>query len=148
MSSSADPRIFLYAIAGFFAGLYYFIKGFSWLKQKRLIENTPTSKIRLIAMGLAEIYGEVVPIKENLFKSPFSVKDCVYCKYTIQELQSSGKSSRWVTIKSDVKTEPFYLKDDTSAVLVDPKGAAVEIPEDFHFNSGLGEDPPESIKQF
>ena len=144
----SDPRIFVFGIAGFFAGLYWFINGLSWLKQKRLIENIPTSKIRSIAMGLVEVYGEVVPEKKNILKSPFSRKDCVYCKYTIEEYRRSGKNSHWVTVKSDEKMAPFYIKDDTGAVLVNPQGAKMEIPMDFEFNSGWGRDPPESVKQF
>ena len=73
----ADDRLFSYSAIGFFAGLFLFWKGFSWLKQKRLIENIPTSKIRSIAMGLVEIYGEVVPTQEKILKSPFTNKDCV-----------------------------------------------------------------------
>lgn len=148
MLISPDPRIFIFGIAGFFGGIYYFVKGLSWLKQKRLIENTPTSKIRSLAMGLVEIYGEVLPEKKNLLKSPFSQKDCVYCKYTIEEYRREGKNSHWVTVKSAEKMAQFYLKDDTGTVLVDPRGARLEIPMDFEFNSGWGKDPPESVKQF
>lgn len=148
MSASTDPRIFLYLLIGFFVGLYYFINGFSWLKQKRLIENTPTSKIRSIAMGLVEIYGEVVPWRGKLLKSPFSIKDCVYCKYLIEEYRRSGKSSHWVTVKSDEKRIPFFLKDDTGSVLVEPEGARMHIPQDFEFKSGWGKDPPASIQKF
>lgn len=148
MSGSAESKIFFLSVMGFFGGLYYFAKGLSWLKQKRLIENTPTSKIRSLAMGLVEIYGGVVPAEGKLLKSPFSVKDCVYCKYTIEEYRRSGKSSHWVTVKSDVEMAPFYLKDDTGSVMIDPKGVKPEIPMDFEFNSGWGKDPPESVKQF
>ena len=38
-------------------------------------------------MGLVEIYGEVIPSKGHLLKSPFSNHDCVYYKYEIQELR-------------------------------------------------------------
>lgn len=138
----------LLSIAGFFAGLYYFIKGFGWLKQKRLIENTPTSKIRSIAMGLVEIYGAVVPKEAGILKSAFSAKDCVYCKYTIEEYRSSGKSHQWVTVKSGEMAVPFFLKDETGAVLVDPKEANMEIPMDFEFRSGWNNDPPQQIQQF
>ena len=148
MSDSDEFKIFVYSTVGFFAGLYYFVKGLSWLKQKRLIENTPTSKIRSLAMGLVEIYGEVVPVEGKLLKSPFSIKDCVYCKYVIEEYRRSGKNSHWVTVKGDEKMAPFYIKDDTGVVLVDPKGAKMEIPMDFEFRSGWGRDPPESVKQF
>ena len=39
------------------------------LREKRLIENILTSKIRSIAMGLVEIFGEVVPTEEKILKA-------------------------------------------------------------------------------
>jgi len=117
-------------------------------KRKRLIENVPTSKIRSIAMGLVEIYGEVVPEGGNILKSPFSQNDCVYYKYRIDELRQSGKNSHWVTIKKGLDYRNFYLKDETGMVLVDPHDANIDIPADNVFNSSLGKDPPYEVKQF
>jgi hypothetical protein len=144
----AEARIFFYSIAGLFVGVFLFVMGFIWLRQKRLIENIPTSKVRSIAMGLVEIFGEAVPAKKKVLKSPFTNKDCVYYKYIIQEYRSSGKSGHWATIKKGNKSVNFYLKDKTGSVLVDPKDAKVDIPKDFEFNSNLGKDPPLGVKRF
>lgn len=143
-----EPRLFFYSIAGFVIGIILFVMGFAWLRQKRLIENIPTSKIRSIAMGLVEIFGEVVPAEKKVLKSPFSNKDCVYYRYLIQEYRSSGKTSYWATIRKQTKAVHFYLKDKTGSVLVEPKGAKVDIPKDFEFNSSLGKDPPLGVKRF
>ncbi len=140
--------LFFKSILGFLLGGYSFFKGFSYLKKKRFIENIPTSKIRSLAMGVVEIYGSAVPIKNKIIKSPFSQKDCVYSKYTIEEYRRSGKSSRWVTVKSRGSITNFHLRDDTGAVLINPEGANIEIPFDFEYNSGWGKDPPETVKQF
>ncbi|MBW2999104.1 E3 ubiquitin ligase family protein [Candidatus Woesearchaeota archaeon] len=144
----ADDRILLYSIAGFMVGIVLFIKGFKWLKQKRMIENIPTSKIRSLAMGLVEIFGEVFPAEKKVLKSPFSNKDCVYYKYKVEEYRRSGKHSRWVTLKKDEDRVHFFLKDNTGKVLVDSTGANVEIPKDFQFRSSLGKDPPLAVKNF
>lgn len=146
--ASGGEKFFLLSVFGFFAGLYFFLKGFGWLKQKRLIENTPTSKIRSIAMGLVEVYGEALSAEGMIFKSPFSNNDCVYYKYTIEEYRQAGKSSHWATVKSGEKQTHFFVKDDTGYVLVDPKGADMEIPMDSQFNSGMGQDPPKIVKAF
>jgi hypothetical protein len=53
--------VFLIGIALFTLGLYFY-------KKKQLIADTPTSKIRSIAMGLVEIFGQVIPIKEDCLK--------------------------------------------------------------------------------
>ena len=129
-------------------GIGLFVWALFSFRKKRLIENVPTSKIRSIAMGLVEIYGEVVPVMGNILKSPFSQNDCVYYKYKIDELQSSGKSTHWITIKKGWDYHNFYLKDDTGMVLVDPLDAKIDIPVDNVFKSSLGKDPPEKVIQF
>jgi len=144
----ASGDLFFWSIAGFGGGIFLFFRGLLWLKQKRLIENLPTSKIRSLAMGLVEIFGEVVPAEKRILKSPFSNRDCVYYRYKIEEYRSSGKSGHWATVKKDENSVHFYLKDCTGMVLVDPTGAKMDIPKDNAFSSGLGKDPPEQVKKF
>jgi len=130
------------------AGIVCFALGLYFFKKKQLIQDTPTSKIRSIAMGLVEIFGQVLPIKGRIFKSPFTDKDCVYYQYTIEEYRSSGKNSHWVTIKKGEQKDLFYLKDDTGTILIDPAGAKIEAKKDFEYQSGLGKDPPEQVIRF
>lgn len=145
MSFMSD--LFTASFIGFFFGLVIFVKGLLWFRQKRLIENTPTSKIRSLAMGLVEIYGQVVPAGQIL-KGPFSGKECVYYKYAIEEYRQQGKSSRWVTVKKGEERTNFYLKDETGGVLVDPRGAGIELSKDYEFGSGWSKDPPQSVLDF
>lgn len=112
-------------------GAVLFLVGFYFLRKKRLIQNTPTSKIRSLAMGLVEIYGKVVPAKEVILKSPLQNKGCVYYRYTVEEYRSTGKSSSWVVAQSDTRGAEFFLRDETGTVLVDPNGAEIEIPMDY-----------------
>lgn len=129
-------------------GIGLFVWAIISFKNKRLIENIPTSKIRSIAMGLVEIYGEVVPEIDNILKSPLSQNDCVYYKYKIDKLQTTGKSTHWRTIKKGWNYIYFYLKDDTGMVLIDPLDAKINITVDNVFKSSLGKDPPDKVKQF
>jgi len=144
----SDYRILLYSSLGAMLGIGLFFSGFRQLRLRRLIENIPTSKIRSLAMGLVEVFGEVIPAKNNIQKSPFSNKDCVFCYYTIEEYRHSGRHSQWVTIKQEKIMSDFFLKDDTGLVLVDPNGANIDIPIDYEYSSSYGKDPPTSIKQF
>lgn len=130
------------------AGIVLFLVGLYFQKRKRLIADTPTSKIRSLAMGLVEIFGQVMPLQNKVFKSPFTDKDCVYYRYTIEEYRSSGKNSHWVTIKKAEQRTLFYLQDDTGMVLIDPTGAQIEAKKDFEFQSSLGKDPPEQVIRF
>ena len=141
-----DGRVIFYAFVGMAFGLLSFYKGIKWMRQKRLIENIPTSKIRSLAMGLAEVFGEALPAGKEILKSPFSGKDCVYYRYTVEEYRSSGKHRSWATIDKGNSRERFFLKDSTGQVLVDPDGAKVDIPMDFEYRpSGK---IPERIKEF
>lgn len=142
----SDGRVLIYSIAGFCGGIFLFFKGFGWLRFKRLIENMPTSKIRSLAMGLAEVYGEVVPYEGKLLKSPMLDRDCVYYSYSIREERGSGKNRHWVTLKSGTDMVHFCLKDDTGKVLVDPEGAKVNFKKDLDVLSSFGRDPPEVVK--
>jgi len=100
----------------------------------------PTSKIRSLAMGLVEIYGQALAPQGNNLKSPFSNKDCVYYKYTVEEYRQQGKHKRWVTVLSGDKIRPFYVRDETGQVLVDPASAKIDIPMDNEYSSGFGRD--------
>ncbi|MBI4176395.1 MAG: hypothetical protein HY518_04265 [Candidatus Aenigmarchaeota archaeon] len=122
-----------------FAGMYF-------LKKRNLVADTPTSRIRSLAMGLVEIYGKVEPI--NVLTAELTGKSCVYYQYSVEELRTEGKSQKWVKIMGGGAVEPFYLADGTGSVMVAPKGAEVEIPNDLDYQSGWGKDPPESVKAF
>ncbi|HLC46170.1 MAG TPA: GIDE domain-containing protein [Candidatus Nanoarchaeia archaeon] len=146
--SESETKMLFFSAFGFGAGIWLFIKGFSTYRRKKLIEDTPTSKVRSIAMGLVEVFGTAVPAEKIVMKSPLTGKECVYYKYEIQEYRSTGKHSSWVTVKSGEKRPRFFLKDDTGRVLVDPRSANIDIPQDYNLESGIGRTPPESIRKF
>lgn len=135
MANESDPLTISVIMIG--AGSFLFYKGFSWRRQKSLIENTPTSKIRSIAMGRTEITGTVVPHNNAVYKTPFSDVECVYCRYSIEERRGSGKNSHWHTILSRTIQNHFYLKDDTDQVLVDPDEAQISTSRKNTYNSNI-----------
>ncbi len=144
----AGNEILYYALFGLGLGLFLFFKGFQWLREKRLIENIPTSKIRSLAMGLVEIFGKVLPTNEGVVLSPFSNTKCVYYRYLVEEYRQQGKNSNWVTINTGKYLHPFYLKDNTGQVLVDPDDAEISIPLSYEYKSGFGKSTPGTIKTF
>jgi hypothetical protein len=83
------------------------------------MENTVTSKIRSVAIGLSEIKGKVV-IKEPLY-SPINKEKCAGYKI-IYKVKSKTPSITGFTIKNyagiDYKTNDFYLEDETGKILV------------------------------
>ncbi len=149
MVDGESIKVLFYAMGGFFVGLFFFYKGFVWQKQKQVIENLPTSKIRSLAMGLVEVSGKAVLKPDGVkLKSPFTNKPCVYYKYMIEEYRKQGKNSSWAVIGSGKDYSKFYLQDDTGKVLVNPTGANIDIPHDNIFTSNIGKEPPLSVKNF
>ena len=55
---SPDVRIIVISGVGFFSGIASFVHGLSSFRLKRLIENTPTSKVEAAAVGLVEVRGK------------------------------------------------------------------------------------------
>ena len=143
----ADVRILFYSFGGFLLGLYLFYRGFHHFRRKRLIENIPRSKIRSIAMGLVEVFGNVIPFKKVLH-SPLTGTQCVYYKYLVQEYRHSGKRSYWHTISNGDDSIPFLLVDDSGSVLVNPRNAEVDIPQKYMHTAGSVIDFNEHIAKF
>ena len=123
-------------------GLVFFLFGFLSFRKKRLIENTPTSKIRSLAMGLVEIYGDVIPAEGNLLISPLLKKDCVYYHYLVEryeehyDSQTKETKGEWKTVESETKSVRFDLQDDSGKVLVDPNHADIKISKNYQTQQG------------
>ncbi|MGJ8668380.1 MAG: GIDE domain-containing protein [Oceanococcus sp.] len=106
-----------------------FFAVFSMLKRARLIQDTPTSKIRSAAQGHVELEGIANLLPGEPVVSPLSGQICTWWKYSIEEKRTSynkGKRhSNWTTIESAVSDDLFELSDDTGRCVVDPEGAQV-----------------------
>ena len=72
-------------------GICLLVLGYDFLRQRKKIEHTPTSKIRSLAVGLVEIEGNALPVPKSesaivsgpepyVVISPFTKKECVYYK--------------------------------------------------------------------
>lgn len=122
------------AVIGAFAGVYVFYRGFRLLQRKRLILNTPASKIRSAAMGLVEING--LAVGPYTMTAPITGVACYYFHSTAWQWQQRGKNSQWVKVAEERVHVPFFLDDNTGRVLVDPQGAEMDIHRDFHDEFG------------
>lgn len=110
------------------AGLIAF--GFVLLRRKRLFENVPTSRIRSVAMGFAEVAGQARP--KATVTAPWSGIPCVYFRYKVEVEASRGRRGRtWQTIEQGDSGMPFYLQDATGTILVDPAGAETVLQQSF-----------------
>ena len=102
------------------------------LHQARLIENTPTAKIRSAVQGYVELNGQTLLMDGPVIVSPLSGKTCVWYRYKIEEKiernQANGKSvSYWRVVKQETSGELFILEDDTGRCVIDPDDADVIV---------------------
>lgn len=139
------------ALVGAAAGVYVFYRGFRLLQRKRLILNTPASKIRSAAMGLVEITG--LAAGPYTMPAPITGLSCYYFHTTAWQWQQRGRNHQWVKVADESLHLPFFLEDNTGLMLVDPQGAEMDIHRDFHdefstsFFSSTLEIPP-SLSSF
>ena len=112
----------------FLIGILIIFNGVQMYLTMRKVENTPTSKIRSVAMGLAEVYGKCISVVEQY--SPFSNEKCVYYNIQVEayiERRGKNESSSWTTILRKELRNVFKLQDDTGTINVDPKEAEFNL---------------------
>lgn len=102
-----------------------FWAGFKSLHLKRLVENTPTSKIRSLAMGLVEIKGSAR--RQFALYSPMTNIACVY--YRLTRYKRNQKNQWVVSSITSSGHVPFWVEDETGRVSVDPSGAKIQVSQ-------------------
>jgi hypothetical protein len=71
-------------------------------------------------------------------ESPITKAKCVYWRIHC-EYYKSGKHGGWKTIYSSKSSSRFFLEDETGRMLVEPKDAEVDIPQDFQSTGHMTE---------
>ena len=104
------------------------IHGWRLWRRRRLIQDTPTARIRSMAIGLVEVIGAVRG--RSLVTAPFSGHECVYWQV---DVSVQGRNRGWRVIHRNASGHPFYLDDETGIALVYPRGA------ECHLNYGVEE---------
>jgi hypothetical protein len=107
------------------AAAYSFWYAFKAWAKNRVIEDTPTSRVRSAAQGYVEISGLSILPPNCHNTAPLTRVPCAWWRYKIEERRYAGRSRSWCTIQEDTSTEPFLLDDGTGQCLIDPRGAEV-----------------------
>ena len=115
-------QISVLAAVSAIVGPAFFMRGFRDLRLKRLIENTPTSRIRSVAMGLAEVNG-VVGCR-SMVTAPFSGRSCAFWHV---DISVQGRKHQWSIVHRATSGHPFFLRDETGVALVFPFGADCRV---------------------
>lgn len=110
-------------------------------RRHRLFKDLPTSKVRGVFIGLVELKGSAE--SEAPLVSHLASAACVLYQWKIEERWSrtvtetytdskgqrrtrTRRESGWTTVDHGGDSRPFYLCDDTGAILVHPQGADLE----------------------
>jgi len=108
------------------AGFWGFSRGFRWWHWSRLVEDTPTSRVRSAAQGYTELVGigrrmPGVPVIAPLSKLP-----CTWWSYTVEHRKRNGRGqAKWQVVSRAVSDSLFVLEDETGRCIVDPERAEV-----------------------
>jgi hypothetical protein len=128
MSSRDQGRIFAWALVGAAVGVFLFFRGFKMLQLKRLIQNTPTSKVRSACMGLVELSG--MPVGPSTIPAGITGDPCYYYRATAWERRQSS-NNEWKQVAQESLFVPFFLQDDTGLMLVNAQGADMDVHRNF-----------------
>ena len=102
--------------------LLCFLYGFVFLRLRRRMADTPTSRIRSLAMGMVEVKGRA--LRQYALVSPMARVPCVY--YRLTRYRRQGRERQWkVSSISTSNNVPFAVEDATGRVSVDPAGGRV-----------------------
>ncbi len=108
-----------------FYGLFHFFT------RARLIEDTPTAKIRSASQGYTELNGIADPLPGTPVVAPLSQQPCIWYRYKVEEHQArthsfgTRRGNRWPTVEKGTSDSLFRLADETGECVVDPEGAEV-----------------------
>ena len=143
--------LLIWCFIGFCTGIGLFFYGFRLLQRRRLILDTPFSKIRSAAMGMVEVSGQAVG--PYTLTAPITARPCYYYRTLVWEYKQRGKNKEWVKIAGECFHVPFFIDDNTGRMLVDPRGADLDLHRDFQqeFCDGfftMKEPAPPNIREF
>jgi hypothetical protein len=108
------------------AGLWGFWRGFRWWRWARLIEDTPTSRVRSAAQGYVELTGVARSMPGVPVIAPLSKLPCSWWSYTVERRSRDDRGrGKWRVVSRRVSDSLFLLEDQTGRCIVDPEDAEV-----------------------
>ncbi|HXW62137.1 MAG TPA: GIDE domain-containing protein [Candidatus Acidoferrales bacterium] len=128
-SSANVVKLEVWSVIGAAVGIFLFIRGFQMLRFKRLIVNTPSSKIRSASMGLVEVNGKATGA--STMPAGITGEPCYYYRAIAWQLRQSGRNREWKQVANESVYVPFFVDDSTGRLLIDPQGADLDLQRNF-----------------
>jgi hypothetical protein len=95
------------------------------LHRARLIEDTPTSRIRSAPQGYVELSGVAAMMSGEPVFAPLSGSACCWWRYKVEKKGDNG----WRTVGSGQSDSLFLLRDATGECIIDPEGGSISPSE-------------------
>jgi LemA protein len=117
-------------------GLFVYFIGFADWYDKRLLDCTPVSRCRSVALGPVVVSGKVTglhPIPSLIAHLPSFISRVV-----VEQYRKSGKSSEWRTVHKRELRMPFYVDDGSGLIKVEPQKAVLWLEQDVQYSSETG----------
>ena len=80
-------------------------------------------------MGMVEVSG--LAVGPYTMIAPITARPCYYYRTLVWECKQNGKNKQWVKVAGECMHVPFFVDDNTGRVLVDPRGADLDLHCDF-----------------
>jgi len=120
-----------------------------WRRRQRIIATPTTPIAQASGDCVVEIKGKVVAGEQGVFTTPFSGRPAVFCRVTVQEKRSRGKSTYWHTVVEEVEARDFYVEDGSGQqARVSPRGANAVLDKQSTATSGTFNDAPPNLVEF
>jgi E3 Ubiquitin ligase len=116
------------------AGLYICFQGFQLLLLRHAPEHSSASTIRTASLGATEISGTASG--PYTLSAPITGERCYLYQTTVWQQSKSARTQQWEMVTEQTLHLPFFLEDSTGQLLVEPLGADVDLPADFHDEYG------------
>lgn len=136
-----------FALVGLGMGGLFLVGGWKGYKRAQLVRDTPTSKVRSLAVGVAEVKGEAEPVGEPLV-SPLTHREACMYSLHVERHDPDDEGSDWDTVLRLSDQVPFRVDDGTGKARVEPQGADLEIEVEAEVRVDDGEEPPAALGEW
>ena len=98
---------------------------FAWVstwQRRRMIIDTPTSRIASAAQGYVELQGEGLPLEDTPLFSHLTALPCLWYRWQVREKTDNNK---WVMVSSGESETSFIINDGSGRCIIDVEGAEI-----------------------
>ncbi|MGA7799537.1 MAG: GIDE domain-containing protein [Gammaproteobacteria bacterium] len=125
---AAEFALLLAVLTALALAAFFFI----WrnLRRARIIEDTPTARVRSAAQGYVELEGSARLLDGPSIRAPLTGAECLWWRFKVERRESAVDSrgrrfTSWTTLHCGESDDLFLFDDGTGTCVVDPHGADV-----------------------